>query len=126
MNASFSFLVVRLGLGAALAMSAGALTGCTTAVGDYCNSYCKCVSCGDQARQQCELEAQAKADVADAYGCTNLLDPWLECEVQGHTCTADGHYSDNNMGQCQQAYNAWQKCLNSQTSRQEGPYQPFY
>ncbi len=119
-------LVVAIAVLSAIAGSGFAMAGCGSTVGDYCDSKCKCENCGEQQRQECEIEADANVNVADAYGCTNLLDPYLECEVQGHTCSADGHYSDNNMGECKQSYEAWQKCLNSQTSRQEGPYQPPY
>jgi len=113
-------------MGVALAPLAGAaalgaaLSGCGNIVGDRCDQVCKCENCGDRQRQECETKAQAQVDLADAYKCSDLLDPYYECQLSAHECM-DGHYSDDNK-ECKDQLDQYNECLKAESSRRPGPY----
>jgi len=116
-----SSFVPRAAVGLALAFGGGAIafTGCGNIVADRCDQICSCENCGDRARQECETKADADANIADAYGCTALLEPYWDCQVQKHECT-DHHYQDDDK-ECKVEFDQYNECLEKSSSREQ-PY----
>jgi len=105
---------------ASVIVLSGALAGCGNIVADRCDQICKCENCGERERQECETEAQSSVDTADSYACSDLLEPYYECQLQKHEC-ADGHYSDDDK-ECKDEHDQYLECLTAESSRRPGPY----
>lgn len=108
-------------LAALFALGAPA-AGCGSLTDDRCDSVCKCENCGERERSECEDNANAAIDVADAYECYSLLEPYYECQLQKHECQ-DGHYQDDN-NECGHQLDQYNECLKAKSSRDQGPYTP--
>ncbi|MFO0617720.1 MAG: hypothetical protein U0414_34315 [Polyangiaceae bacterium] len=101
-------------------LAATSTAACGNIVADRCDKVCACENCGDRDRQECDTKAEASYAIADAYGCTSLLELYWECEVQESDCT-DHHYSDDQK-QCDHEHTEYTECLDKGSSLAQ-PYQ---
>ena len=108
----------------AVAGLASPLAGCGSITQDRCDSICKCESCGDRERQECEDKADANVDVADAYECYELLEPYYNCQIEKHECK-DHRYEDDN-AECGHELEQYKKCIDARSSLDNGGYTPGF
>jgi hypothetical protein len=112
-------------LGVTLLLSALAIgaVGCGDLANDRITTVCDCENCGDRELEEVEIRVQAELDIASAYDCIEVLDPYWECQLQEYECD-DGHYRDDEEG-CQNEAQQLYECLDAKSTRRGGPYWPY-
>lgn len=105
---------------AALSLGALATTGCGNLQSDRCDAVCDCNNCGEQAREICDVTVEADWEVAEAYDCTELLEPVWQCQLERHECDDNGYHDDHE--ECGEAERQYAECIDGKSSRRSGPY----
>jgi hypothetical protein len=74
----------------ALALASFA-TGCSGLAEERCGALCSCVACAETERDACVVEVEAEQDIAEAYGCGELYEAYVDCELTKSRCR-DGRF----------------------------------
>ncbi len=91
-------LLSKLGLSLTFTLAA---TSCGGTASTVCDLVCECEHCNDIKEDFVCAEAQAQADVADAYGCAQEWEDWAACFEEKGTCDAeDVRYTTRVPGSC--------------------------
>ena len=109
-----------LGMVGGLLFGAGSLTGCGDIVADRLDAICACEGCSDRRLEELQIGADAQYDVAAAYDCTELLEPYWECQVERHECDENEYKDDND--ECGDERREYDECLDARSSRDDGAY----
>jgi len=104
----------------ALALLAPFATGCGNLVEDRIDTICNCEDCGERDFEEYEIKVNADWEVAQTYDCTELIEPYWECQLERHECN-DRRYSDDN-DECKSEFEQYGQCLEAKSSRDHGPY----
>jgi hypothetical protein len=101
-------LPLALSSAALLAFAVLIAPGCTSAVGDACQSAVNCEGGNDDDVQACIGAADGDAEVASAYSCDDAYTKYVDCKTSSGHC--DNHqWKDNcdaqnsSLGACEQA-----------------------
>ncbi len=113
-----SFMTLRMTTG--LTLMALSLLACGSLQDDRCNAICDCEDCGDRERQECETIVGADYEVAAVYDCTEILEPYWECQLDAYECD-DGRYRDDD-GECGDLLREYEECLDAKSTRRPGHY----
>lgn len=95
-------------------------SGCGSVEQDRIDSICNCEGCGDRELEETTIHVEADYDTADAYTCTEVLEPYWECQLQKHQCE-NGKYKDDN-DECSAEFDQYRECLVAQSTRNNDPY----
>jgi hypothetical protein len=95
-------------------------TGCGDIVADRIDAICACEGCSDRRLDEVTIGAEAAYEIAEAYECTDLLDPYWECQVSKYQCE-DGEYEDDDE-ECSSERREYVECLDAKSSRDSGSY----
>ena len=104
----------------ASALSALFLIGCGSLTSDRVESICACESCGESLLEQKEIEVNGEYDIAETYDCIELLEPYWECQLDKHECSAQNYQDDDD--ECGNEKDEYDQCLTAKSSRGPGPY----
>ncbi|NUP05075.1 MAG: hypothetical protein HOW73_03325 [Polyangiaceae bacterium] len=96
------------------------LVGCGDVAGDRIESICDCEDCGDRQYEEVNLQVEADLEIAEAYDCVDLIEPYWECQLDRHECD-DGHYRDDHE-ECEHERDEFFECLDAKSTREGGPY----
>jgi len=113
-------LRIRMLLATFVISSAAATTGCGSLVQDRIDTICGCEDCGERELQETEIYVDADYDVASAYDCIELIEPYWECQLQRHECD-DRKYKDDD-DECGPELEQYAECLDAKSARDPGPY----
>ena len=83
-------------------------------------TICDCENCGDRELEEVEIRIQGELEIASAYDCVDLLEPYWECNLQEYECD-DGHYRDDHE-QCGSQRDELFECLDAKSTRRGGFY----
>lgn len=112
-------ILAGLALTGAAGVAATSTAACGSIQADRCDQICGCENCGERDRTECDTKVDANYEIADAYGCTALLEVYWECQVQKFECV-DGKYSDDPK-ECAPEELQYTECLEKGSSLEQ-PY----
>lgn len=98
----------------ALATSTAA---CAGQAGEYCDAKCDCEHCSDANYDECVIEYNADADVADTYDCGNKFDDRHECIMAKYDCVNAADIFDAAAIACADDYADLAKCESDTSAR---------
>ncbi|HEY4121348.1 MAG TPA: hypothetical protein VGM56_25960 [Byssovorax sp.] len=101
-------LPLALSSAALLAFAVLIAPGCTSAVGDACQSAVNCEGGNDDDVQACIGEADGAAEVASAYNCDDAYSKLVDCLTSSGHCDKGNWKTncdkqDESVGACEQA-----------------------
>lgn len=79
----------------------------------YCEAFCDCEGCNDEAFQACRTQLDGTRSYAESSGCGDEYDAYLTCATDTGTCDAEQTFID---GTCEAENAAFVDCLGG-----EGP-----
>lgn len=94
--------------------------GCGDIANDRLQTICDCENCGDRELEEVEIIVATDLEIAEAYNCVEVLEPYWECQLDRHECD-DGRYSDDH-DECESEHEQYEECLDAQSTRNGGPY----
>ena len=84
---------------------------CTGQAGDYCDTFCECERCNDDAEDLCYENTDAFLDEAEIYGCEAQAEAYITCVMNNGECVdadfdakTDQDPPNNHCSADQQAY----------------------
>ena len=95
-------------------------TGCGSIQDDRIESICSCEVCGERELEERTIEVEAEWEVASAYSCEDILEPYWDCQLQKHECKNDEYKDDND--ECAEDLDEYRQCLVAQSTRKGDPY----
>jgi hypothetical protein len=79
----------------ALALSlAASVLGCSGLPEERCDARCDCVACAEAERDACVIEVAAAQDTAEAYGCGEPYEAYVDCELTKSRCRDGSFFLD--------------------------------
>jgi len=85
--------VRRLALALAVALTAAPLA-CAGLPEERCDAICACLECAEVERDACVVDTAAASDTADAYGCGDPYEAYVDCELTKSRCRDDRFFLD--------------------------------
>jgi len=85
------------------------LGGCDGQAGQLCDVICECELCNDRQEDECVISLQAQFDIAEAYGCAEQADAYVECMLDNNDCDDTSFSVSNKCGDDAEDYG---KCIN--------------
>ena len=64
----------------------GSAAACTSAEEDLCDLKCECEYCSDWEYDRCVADYDESLRRAEAYGCEDYYDMWIDCRVDTAYC----------------------------------------
>lgn len=68
-----------------------ALAGCEGLAEERCEARCECTGCPEQESEACVVDVAAEQDTAEAYGCGEVYEAYVSCELTRSLCR-DGRF----------------------------------